>query len=155
LPESDFTARVQAGQQSLGQMDLDALPQEFVGTEVVVTRRPLKDRITAALKAGQTVTGAQLLRDALPCDQAQLGDTSHGRRYDAAGGPVRAGHRHPDSHSRSSNPRTIHPRTRHLWRTNRVQFENRSPPIGPVAPMRSRIPRSPMDTTIGLKLDGV
>ncbi len=60
LPEPDFTARVQAGQQSLGQIDLDAIPQEFVDTEVVVTRRPLKDRITAALKAGQTVTGAQL-----------------------------------------------------------------------------------------------
>ena len=60
LPEPDFTARLQAGHQSLGPVDLDALPQEFVDTEVVVTRKPLKDRITAALKAGQTIPGAQL-----------------------------------------------------------------------------------------------
>ena len=60
LPESDFSARVQAGHQSLGPVDLDALPQEFVDTEVVVTRKPLKDRLTAALKAGRVVTGAQL-----------------------------------------------------------------------------------------------
>jgi hypothetical protein len=60
LPEPDFTARIQAGQQSLGQIDLDALPPEFVDTEVVVTRKPLKDRLTAALKAGQTIPGAQL-----------------------------------------------------------------------------------------------
>ena len=60
LPEPDFSARVQAGQSHLGPIDLDALPPEFVDTEVVVTRRPLKDRILAALKAGQTVAGAQL-----------------------------------------------------------------------------------------------
>jgi hypothetical protein len=60
LPEPDFTARIQAGQQSLGQIDLDALPPEFVDTEVVVTRKPLKERLTAALKAGQTIPGAQL-----------------------------------------------------------------------------------------------
>jgi hypothetical protein len=36
------------------------LPPEFIDTEVVVTRRPLKDRLTAALKAGQTIPGAQL-----------------------------------------------------------------------------------------------
>ena len=60
LPEPDFTARVQAGHQSLGPVDLDALPPEFVDTEVVVTRRPIKDRLTAALKAGQTIPGAQL-----------------------------------------------------------------------------------------------
>ena len=60
LPEADFTARVQAGQQSLGPVDLDALPPEFVDAEVIVTRKPLKDRLTAALKAGQTIPGAQL-----------------------------------------------------------------------------------------------
>jgi hypothetical protein len=60
LPAPDFVARVQAGQQSLGQIDIDALPSEFVETEVVVTRKPLKDRLTAALKAGQTIPGAQL-----------------------------------------------------------------------------------------------
>jgi hypothetical protein len=60
LPEADFTARIQVGQPSLGHLDLDALPPDFVETEVVVTRRPLKDRILAALKAGQTIPGAQL-----------------------------------------------------------------------------------------------
>jgi Siphovirus Gp157 len=60
LPEPDFNARVQAGQPQLGALDLDALPPEFVDVEVTVTRRPLKDRILAALKAGQTVDGAQL-----------------------------------------------------------------------------------------------
>ena len=60
LPEPDFIARIQAGQQHLGQLDLDALPPEFVDVEVTVTRRPLKDRIMAALKAGQTIPGAQL-----------------------------------------------------------------------------------------------
>jgi hypothetical protein len=60
LPEPDFTARIQAGQQSLGQIDIDALPSDYVDVEVTVTRRPLKDRITAALKAGQTIPGAQL-----------------------------------------------------------------------------------------------
>jgi uncharacterized Ntn-hydrolase superfamily protein len=60
LPEPDFNARIQAGQSHLGQLDLDALPPEFVDVEVTVTRRPLKDRILAALKAGQTVDGAQL-----------------------------------------------------------------------------------------------
>jgi uncharacterized Ntn-hydrolase superfamily protein len=60
LPEPDFVARVQASQPSLSQIDLDALPPEFVDTEVAVTRRPLKDRILAALKAGQTIPGAQL-----------------------------------------------------------------------------------------------
>lgn len=60
LPEPDFNARVQAGQQSLGPIDIDALPPEFVDTEIVVTRKPLKDRLTAALKAGQTIPGAQL-----------------------------------------------------------------------------------------------
>ena len=60
LPEPDFVARIQAGQQYLGQLDLDTLPSEFVDVEVTVTRRPLKDRILAALKVGQTVDGAQL-----------------------------------------------------------------------------------------------
>lgn len=60
LPEPDFTARVQAGQTSLGQIDLDALPPEFVDVEVTVTRKPLKDRLLADLKAGQTIPGAQL-----------------------------------------------------------------------------------------------
>jgi uncharacterized Ntn-hydrolase superfamily protein len=60
LSERDFVARIQAGQTSLSQIDLDALPPEFIDTEVVVTRRPLKDRLTAALKAGQTIPGAQL-----------------------------------------------------------------------------------------------
>lgn len=60
LPEPDFTARIQAGQTSLGPVDLDTLPPEFVDTEVVVTRKPIKDRLTAALKAGQTIAGAQL-----------------------------------------------------------------------------------------------
>lgn len=60
LPEPDFNARVQPGQTSLGQVDLDVLPPEFVDTEVVVTRKPIKDRLLAALKAGQAVPGAQL-----------------------------------------------------------------------------------------------
>ena len=60
LPEADFSARLQAGQTSLGQVDLDVLPPEFVDTEVVVTRKPIKDRLLAALKAGQTIPGAQL-----------------------------------------------------------------------------------------------
>ncbi len=60
LPEPDFVARIQAGQQYLGQLDLEALPSDYVDVEVTVTRRPLKDRILAALKAGQTVDGAQL-----------------------------------------------------------------------------------------------
>ncbi len=60
LPEADFVARIQAGQPYLGQLDLDALPSDYVDVEVTVTRRPLKDRITAALKAGQTIPGAQL-----------------------------------------------------------------------------------------------
>jgi hypothetical protein len=65
LPEPDFSARVQAGHQSLGPVDLDALAQEFVDTEAVVTRKPLKDRITAALKSGQIVPGT-LLRTGAP-----------------------------------------------------------------------------------------
>src|SRR3954471_14245147 len=60
LPEADFVARVQAGQTSLGPIDLDALPPEFVDTEVVVIRKPIKDQLLAALKAGQTIPGAQL-----------------------------------------------------------------------------------------------
>jgi hypothetical protein len=60
LPEPDFTARVQAGQPHLGQLDLDALPPDFVEVDVTVTRRPLKDRLLAALKAGQPIPGAQL-----------------------------------------------------------------------------------------------
>jgi hypothetical protein len=60
LPEPDFTARVQAGQPHLGQIDLDALPPDVVEVDVTVTRRPLKDRLLAALKAGQSIPGAQL-----------------------------------------------------------------------------------------------
>lgn len=60
LPEADFTVRIQSGQISLGPLNLDALPPAFVDTEVVITRRPLKDRIFAALKAGQAIPGAQL-----------------------------------------------------------------------------------------------
>jgi hypothetical protein len=33
-----------------------------VDIEVTVTRRPLKERILAGLKAGQTIPGAKLLR---------------------------------------------------------------------------------------------
>jgi hypothetical protein len=55
LPEPDFTARVQAGPARLDELDPDALPPEFVEVEVTVTRRPLKDRLLAALKVGQTI----------------------------------------------------------------------------------------------------
>ena len=61
LPEPDFTARIQAGQPHLADLDLDALPADYVDVEVTVTRRPLKDRILADLKAGQTIPGARLL----------------------------------------------------------------------------------------------
>jgi hypothetical protein len=60
LPEPDFVARIQAGQPHLGQLDLDALPPDYIDVEVTVTRRPLKDRLLADLKAGQTIPGAQL-----------------------------------------------------------------------------------------------
>jgi Siphovirus Gp157 len=60
LPEPDFVARIQAGQSHLGQLDLDALPPDYIDVEVTVTRRPLKDRLLADLKAGQTIPGAQL-----------------------------------------------------------------------------------------------
>jgi hypothetical protein len=61
LPEPDFTARVQAGPARLGELDPDALPPEFVEVEVTVTRRPLEDRLLAALKPGQTIPGASLI----------------------------------------------------------------------------------------------
>jgi hypothetical protein len=62
LPEPDFLARIQAGQPHLADLDEAALPPEFVEVEVTVTRRPLKDRILAELKAGRTIPGARLLR---------------------------------------------------------------------------------------------
>jgi Siphovirus Gp157 len=62
LPEPDFLARIQAGQPHLGELDLDALPPDYVEVEVEVSRRPLKERILADLKAGQTIPGAKLLR---------------------------------------------------------------------------------------------
>jgi hypothetical protein len=62
LAEADFGARIQAGQSHLADLDLDALPADYVDIEVTVTRRPLKDRILADLKAGQTIPGARLLR---------------------------------------------------------------------------------------------
>jgi hypothetical protein len=62
LPEPDFTARIQAGQPYLAELDVDAIPSDYVDVEVTVTRRPLKDRILADLKSGQTIPGARLLR---------------------------------------------------------------------------------------------
>jgi Siphovirus Gp157 len=62
LPEPDFVARIQPGQPQLAELDVDALPPDYVDVEVTVTRRPLRDRILAALKAGQTIPGASLLR---------------------------------------------------------------------------------------------
>jgi hypothetical protein len=62
LPEPDFLARIQAGQPQLAELDVDALPPDYVEIEVTVTRRPLRDRILADLKAGKTVSGARLLR---------------------------------------------------------------------------------------------
>jgi hypothetical protein len=62
LPEPDFVARIQPGQPQLADLDLDALPPGYVDVEVTVTRRPLRDRILADLKAGQTIPGASLLR---------------------------------------------------------------------------------------------
>ncbi len=62
LPEPDFLARIQTGQPQLGELNLDALPADYVEIEVTVTRRPLRDRILADLKAGQTIPGASLLR---------------------------------------------------------------------------------------------
>ncbi len=37
-------------------------PLPYVDIEVTVTRRPLRDRLLAALKAGHTIPGASLLR---------------------------------------------------------------------------------------------
>jgi Siphovirus Gp157 len=65
LPEPDFLARIQAGQPQLADLNVDALPSDYVETEMTVTRRPLKDRILADLRAGLTIPGAELLR-ALP-----------------------------------------------------------------------------------------
>jgi Siphovirus Gp157 len=62
LPEPDFLARIQAGQPQLAELDLDALPPEYVDIEVTVVRKPLRDRILADLKAGKSVPGASLLR---------------------------------------------------------------------------------------------
>lgn len=61
LPEPDFLARIQAGQPHLSDLNADALPAEYVEVEVTVTRRPLKDRLLADLKAGQAIPGAALL----------------------------------------------------------------------------------------------
>ncbi len=61
LPEPDFVARIQPGQTHLGELDLDALPSDYIDVEVTVTRRPLKDRLLSDLKACQTIPGARLL----------------------------------------------------------------------------------------------
>ena len=37
-------------------------PPTMIEVEVTVTRRPLRDRILADLKAGRTIAGASLLR---------------------------------------------------------------------------------------------
>jgi len=54
-------ARIQAGQPHLGDLDAETLPSDYVEVEVTVTRRPLKDRLLADLRAGQTIPGASLL----------------------------------------------------------------------------------------------
>ena len=61
LPEPDFVARIQTGQPQLAELDVDALPPDYVDVEVTVTRRPLRDRLLADLKAGP-----RLLRYGLP-----------------------------------------------------------------------------------------
>ena len=60
IPDPAFSARVQKGQQHLSELDLAALPDDYVEVEVTITRKPKKDRILADLKAGQAIPGASL-----------------------------------------------------------------------------------------------
>ena len=60
VPDPAFSARVQKGQQHLNDLDLAALPDDYVEVEVTVARKPKKDRILADLKAGQSIPGASL-----------------------------------------------------------------------------------------------
>ena len=60
VPDLAFSARVQKGQQYLNELDVAALPADYVDVEVTVNRKPRKDRILADLKAGQSIPGASL-----------------------------------------------------------------------------------------------
>lgn len=60
IPDPAFSARVQKGQQHLSELDVAALPDDYVEVEVTVARKPKKDRILADLKAGQPIPGTSL-----------------------------------------------------------------------------------------------
>ena len=75
VPDPAFSARVQKGQQHLNELDVTALPADYVDVEVTIAHKPKKDRILADLKAGQSVPGASL-REPVPCHQQRLG-TNH------------------------------------------------------------------------------
>ena len=56
IEEPDFTAGISAGTRAVQIIDADKLPDAFVAVE----RKPDKTLIGAALKAGETVAGAEL-----------------------------------------------------------------------------------------------
>lgn len=62
IPDPAFSARVRKGQQHLNDLDVAALPDDYVEVEVevMVARKPKRDRILADLKAGQAIPGASL-----------------------------------------------------------------------------------------------